>query len=1153
YGKFGVSAVSVIGGDTREVSGIVESGTVFERYFKMSWPDEAQEIQSPSTSTTEEELFVFGYSCKVFRDDEKAEWVDDGKHLIPWMGDADSGLFIDRYDVRGALMDLKPYEAPPGGTNYLEGLTREELAVEKLCDEERYRDFDEDTEYEENAYQDQEAIDRDLGIQVESTRPLKEFGSVGYVYNDSPASIGPEPKKLEDELPYTRPAELMIPPDILLPATMKSHAIIEKTAKFISSQGTQMEIILKTKQSKNPLFDFLSHNDPLNPYYKFLVDAIKNNLYKPPDEIPYPDDSPNGKGTDGNSSDDDEDGYLHPSLMKTPSDITRFIIPSGSFKPSINCAYSMLVSKIKEFSAEQNSVNNNAVVETDATPPCPPPAPPVYNYTDYPTQVHSMPSPQEQLIIDKMANYVVKNGPDFEVMARTKGDPRFAFLDSYHEHNWYYVSCKERCMIEAQAVVASKGFVRYKEDDNGTSQKIFPAETAAPSEKVKSSVFQPSTLNKVNTDESRKIGSVGVGTRVKIKDPSPAKLKPEKEKLIKLPLSLPNFASVLKQASLEDDGENIAGKDKSEGSGLTQMLKKEDNIQKLKEERRKKAALFLQRLKKLEPVQSQSSVAPSSEVVSDVESIPSPSSMTRVSERLEETPKTPQNVDITEDVRTRSDSKQQVTDILMERIKSSSDSMKTKDNDKIKDRHRSDEDHRSQNRRRSRSHHRRSRSSSLSDSNPSSSSSYSPKRKKSKRKHSKKRHKKRDRSRIRGPTWTDEEVHKLFHVWSIPTIFNGFLNEKRKREVFSQVSTELRKLNVNRSWEECRAKIKNLKGEYKKSRDANSPQTFKYYSLMEKILNTVPGHEKSVSVVTSVPCSSQTLETGQSVQIEFEIMPTSEIDFQRMKSELPIEISPGGSINSIIIPRSNFITSDLESIHVQDIHQEESGQLLVITTSEAPMSGTEQAATSKSSHPGHHDSDSEVGPTKRYPYRESYTNAGKRHQKVNTGDVNYKRRKLHQLSEKMAETVDRVLTRTTNALIQEMKASEERFMEWEEKKRAEEQQREEKLLKSFVDAMRNKSAPTEAERLATAEEKESQERQRILSMIQSSEDPCAVTFDLLATRLTTVLTDQQRETEQNLLQWEAKMQKQEMKHTENLFNMILTAVKSHKGEDDDCM
>lgn len=49
-----------------------------------------------------------------------------------------------------------------------------------------------------------------------------------------------------------------------------------------------------------------------------------------------------------------------------------------------------------------------------------------------------VPPTDVQIIIDKMASYVAKNGRDFEAIVKNKGDPRFNFLELSHQYHGYY-------------------------------------------------------------------------------------------------------------------------------------------------------------------------------------------------------------------------------------------------------------------------------------------------------------------------------------------------------------------------------------------------------------------------------------------------------------------------------------------------------------------------------------------------------------------------------------------------------------------------------------------------------------------------------------------------------------------------------------------
>ncbi|KAI4495944.1 hypothetical protein M0802_008159 [Mischocyttarus mexicanus] len=446
-----------------------------------------------------QELLVFGYSCKLFRDDDKAKMIDQGKHLIPWMHD--KKLKIDRYDGRGALGDLWIYEPPTGGYDPRTILTEDELKVEQLCDEERYRflcnnDTDDSMYHEEEIKRLHQALDSE-----------NSYTQVAYNYNDDENNSklacedSQSPKQSEgsqeEDQAFVPPPDLEIPEGMTVPETQKLNAIITKTALFISRQGSQMEILLKAKQANNPQFSFLSIGEPLHPYYKFVLEAIKTGKYNPEKQPEKEESEPEEE------SDEDDQPYLHPSLAPSFAKVEAApSIPSIQYKPSADCAYSMLVNKITgkppppkipqildvsvqqmptsgyyqqpivpqsytPYTATPLQYSHGPVIygpngQIQSPPQLPVPALPVITneepttptsqtkelpslvpYGPTPPKTLSRPSfivpPADvQIIIDKMASYVAKNGRDFEAIVKNKGDPRFNFLELSHQYHGYY-------------------------------------------------------------------------------------------------------------------------------------------------------------------------------------------------------------------------------------------------------------------------------------------------------------------------------------------------------------------------------------------------------------------------------------------------------------------------------------------------------------------------------------------------------------------------------------------------------------------------------------------------------------------------------------------------------------------------------------------
>ncbi|CAB3245950.1 unnamed protein product [Arctia plantaginis] len=439
-----------------------------------------------------EDLFVFGYSCKLFRDDDKALHIDQGKHLIPWMGD--ETLKIDRYDARGALHDLSRLEAPPGGYDWRVELTKDQQDVEQLCDDERYRALH-TNEDEEEMYKEEEL----------KRLHAAGYGQVGFNY-ETPAEPSPssQPTTEVDEPYIPTPAfRELLPSDIVFPETIKLNAIIEKTANFIATQGAQMEILIKAKQSDNPQFQFLAKESNLHPYYSALIALVKSGKWPEKDEEVE------------EKPEQEPEEYLHPSLASTIIESAP-AIPSIHYKPSADCDYTMLISKMRG----EGDGEGEGEARGDVPPPGTEPprhtaeiyrAPVMYtrgadgnhvdptvqpavtqNYmqqyaTYYPQNLAQEQEQQKQLtpgplkstglslmkhyntdsdsdssdfddssstdskepaiatppddvqiVIDKMASYVARNGDEFVNIVRAKNDPRFTFLDPDNVYHAYY-------------------------------------------------------------------------------------------------------------------------------------------------------------------------------------------------------------------------------------------------------------------------------------------------------------------------------------------------------------------------------------------------------------------------------------------------------------------------------------------------------------------------------------------------------------------------------------------------------------------------------------------------------------------------------------------------------------------------------------------
>ncbi|KAJ7397870.1 hypothetical protein BTVI_131058 [Pitangus sulphuratus] len=407
------------------------------------------------------ELLVFGYACKLFRDDEKAQYQEQGRHLIPWMGDPK--IMIDRYDGRGHLHDLSEYDAEYSTWNRDYQLSEEEARIEALCDEERYLALHTDL-LEEEARQEEEYKRLSEALAEDGT-----YNAVGFRYGSDYYDPS-EPTEEEEHQPAKQRE------------AAQTENIEENEEPFVAPPGlnvpSDVELPLKVV-------------DPDHPLAALVRKAQSDN------------NSSTAQSADGAAVQTSQAEYSSDSTVAAMY-YSYYMLPDGTYclappPPGIDVA--------TYYNALPAGVTVSSTTGVAAVPPPPgttPPPPPdtsdsssgltsttTSTSTIAPVVAIIPPPPDIQPVIDKLAEYVARNGVKFETSVRAKNDLRFEFLQPWHQYNAYY-EFKKQFFLQKESSDNCQG-VSSSEDVPADTASDTPSETQFADEHAPEDASEPSS------------------------------------------------------------------------------------------------------------------------------------------------------------------------------------------------------------------------------------------------------------------------------------------------------------------------------------------------------------------------------------------------------------------------------------------------------------------------------------------------------------------------------------------------------------------------------------------------------------------------------------------------------------------------------------
>ncbi|KAL1253179.1 hypothetical protein QQF64_017872, partial [Cirrhinus molitorella] len=217
------------------------------------------------------------------------------------------------------------------------------------------------------------------------------------------------------------------------------------------------------------------------------------------------------------------------------------------------------------------------------------------------------PPPDIQPVIDKLAEYVARNGVKFESSVRAKNDPRFDFLQSWHQYNSYY-EFKKHYFMQKEGLSVQEGSLLYNSGGDSTANcssdkqqnegKLIKASFAPICFAIKSKEndLLPLEKNRVrlddDSDEDGMKGEVQEGAELAIGLVEAAREPPQ-------PPVVEEKKPVLSQEELEAKQAKQKLEDRLAAAAREKLAQasKESKERQLQAERKRKAALFLQTLR----------------------------------------------------------------------------------------------------------------------------------------------------------------------------------------------------------------------------------------------------------------------------------------------------------------------------------------------------------------------------------------------------------------------------------------------------------------------------------------------------------------------------------------------------------------------------